>query len=123
MPASCEFRDDVYGRDKALIAILKGDDRKVADVPVEHKEDISHREVLAMPDQPSLFGGRSFFGGGSYYPATRHCGGGGDNFFCRLFGGFGAPPRQRRGRISRSPIRARSPGRATPSSANHPRFR
>ncbi len=56
-----EFRDDIYGRDKALLAILKGDDRKVADIPVEHKVDVSHREVLAIPDQPSLFGGRSYF--------------------------------------------------------------
>ncbi len=82
-----QFRDDVYGRDKALIALLKGDDRKVADIPVEHKEDISHREVLAMPDQPSLFGssGRSLFGGG---PSNS-----GDNFFSRLFGGFGADAR------------------------------
>ena len=83
-----EFRDDIYGRDRALLAILKGDDRKVADIPIEHKEDISHREVLAIPDQPSLFGGRSLFGGGnSYYP-----GGGGDNFFSRLFGGFASAP-------------------------------
>ncbi|HZC55746.1 MAG TPA: L,D-transpeptidase family protein [Xanthobacteraceae bacterium] len=81
------FRDDVYGRDKALIALLKGDDRKVADIPVEHKEDISHREVLAMPDQQSLFGGnRSLFGGGSRYSSS------GDNFFSRLFGGFGSEP-------------------------------
>ena len=50
-----EFRDDLYGRDKALLAILKGD-RKDADIPVEHKEDVTNRELLAMPDQPSLFG-------------------------------------------------------------------
>ncbi len=90
-----QFRDDVYGRDKALLALLKGDDRKVADIPVEHREDISHREVLAIPDEPSLFGGRhSLFGGSgrSYYP------GGGDNFFSRLFGGFAAssPPTPRK---------------------------
>jgi murein L,D-transpeptidase YcbB/YkuD len=80
-----QFRDDVYGRDKALIALLKGND-KLADVPVEHKVDPSHREVLAMPDEPSLFGGnRGLFGGrGTSYS------GGGDNFFSRLFGGFGA---------------------------------
>ena len=82
-----EFRDDMYGRDKALLAILKGDDRKVADIPIEHKEDISHREVLAIPDQPSLFGSRGLFSGGnSYYP------GGGDNFFSRLFGGYASAP-------------------------------
>jgi len=87
-----EFRDDIYGRDRTLIAILKGD-RKDADIPVEHKEDISHREVLAMPDEPSFFGGRSLFGGGSsYYPNGGSYAGGGDNFFSRLFGGFNRPP-------------------------------
>jgi murein L,D-transpeptidase YcbB/YkuD len=91
-----EFRDDIYGRDKALLAILKGD-RKDADIPVEHKEDASHREVLAMPDQPSLFGrGGGLFGGANYYPNGRSAtgGGGGDNFFSRLFGGFNSPPPQ-----------------------------
>ena len=87
-----QFRDDVYGRDKALIAILKGDERKVADIPIEHKQDPSHLEVMAMPDQPSLFGGRSLFGGGgSYYPNGGSYSGGG-NFFSRLFGGFAAAP-------------------------------
>ena len=86
-----EFRDDVYGRDKALLAILKGD-RKDADIPIEHRDDISHREVLAMPDQPSLFGGRGLFGGANYYPNGGNYASGGDNFFSRLFGGFAAPP-------------------------------
>jgi len=85
-----EFRDDIYGRDKALLAILKGD-RKDADIPVEHKEDISHREVLAMPDQPSLFGHGGLFGS-SYYPSGRYASSGGDNFFTRLFGGFNTAP-------------------------------
>lgn len=80
-----EFRDDVYGRDKTLLAILKGD-RKDADIPIEHKEDISHREVLAMPDQPTLFGGRSIFSGGDNYHPD------GGNFFARLFSGFAPPP-------------------------------
>jgi L,D-transpeptidase YcbB len=85
-----QFRDDVYGRDKQLLAILKGDDRKSMDVAVEHKEDISHREVLAMPDQPALFGGsRGLFGSGS---GSSYSAGGGDNFFSRLFGGFAADP-------------------------------
>ena len=89
-----EFRDDLYGRDRALLAILHGDERRVADIPVEHKEDISHREVMAIPDQPSLFGGRSLFGGASYYPNGGTSGGGysGGNFFSRLFGGFAAAP-------------------------------
>jgi L,D-transpeptidase YcbB len=93
-----ELREDVYGRDRALLAILKGSDRKVADIPVEHKIDISHREVMAIPDDPSWFGGRSAYGGsrayypggGSYYSGGSY--GGGGNFFSRLFGGFSAPP-------------------------------
>jgi L,D-transpeptidase YcbB len=88
-----EFRDDVYGRDKALLAILKGD-RKDADVAIEHKEDISHLEVMAMPDQPSFFGGfgnRGLFGGGNYYPNGGVSSGDG-NFFSRLFGGFAEQP-------------------------------
>ena len=60
-----QFRDDVYGRDKALLALLKSDsDRKALDVAVEHRVDPSEREVLAMPDEPALFGGsRGLFGG------------------------------------------------------------
>ena len=84
-----EFRDDIYGRDKTLLAILKGD-RKDADIPVEHKEDISHQEVLAMPDEPSFFGGRGLFGGGANYYANSGYSGG--NFLSRLFSGFAPPP-------------------------------
>src|SRR6202023_1327142 len=74
-----QFRDDVYGRDRQLLAILKGDDRRMADVAVERREDPSHRQVLAIPDSTPLFGGRGY---GSY-------GGPGDggSFFSRLFGG------------------------------------
>ena len=66
-----EFREDIYGRDKTLLAILKGDERerKVADIPVERRENAVRREALAMPD---------------YY-------GGGQNFFSRLFGPFSQP--------------------------------
>ncbi|HET8920370.1 MAG TPA: L,D-transpeptidase family protein [Xanthobacteraceae bacterium] len=86
-----ELREDIYGRDRALLAILKGTDRKVADVPVEHKIDASHREVMAIPDEPSWFGGRSPFGGGRGYPGGGSYYGGG-NFFSRLFGGFSSAP-------------------------------
>jgi murein L,D-transpeptidase YcbB/YkuD len=82
-----QFRDDVYGRDRQLLAILKGDDRKMADVAVERREDPSHRQVLAIPDSTPLFGGRGY---GNY-------GGPGDggSFFSRLFGGgFAATPPQ-----------------------------
>ena len=32
-----EFREDIYGRDKALLAWLNGGERKVADIPIERK--------------------------------------------------------------------------------------
>jgi murein L,D-transpeptidase YcbB/YkuD len=80
-----QFRDDVYGRDKTLLAILKGDDRKMADVAVEHREDPSHRQALAIPDSTPLSGGGRNYGGP----------GDGGNFFSRLFGGgFAATPPQ-----------------------------
>ncbi len=76
-----QFRDDVYGRDKALLAILKSDERKVADIPIERKENVVRRELLALPEQPFLWGGRGYYDGG------------GQNFFTRLFGNpFGAQP-------------------------------
>jgi murein L,D-transpeptidase YcbB/YkuD len=75
-----QFREDVYGRDKALLAILKGDERKVADIAIERKDNAIRREALAMPDQ--AWGGWS-----------------GQNFFSRLFGypfSAQAPPIPRR---------------------------
>src|SRR6516225_950875 len=87
-----QLRDDVYGRDRTLLAILKGSDRKLADVPVEHRIDASHREVMAIPDESSWFGGRGYVGGRGYYSP----GGGnyfnGGNFFSRMFGGGYYPP-------------------------------
>jgi murein L,D-transpeptidase YcbB/YkuD len=96
-----QFRDDVYGRDRQLLAILKGDDRRMADVAVEHREDPSHRQVLAIPDSTPLFGGRGY---GNY-------GGPGDggSFFSRLFGGgFAATPP--------APVRHAAPHRRETSS-------
>ncbi|HML06502.1 MAG TPA: L,D-transpeptidase family protein [Xanthobacteraceae bacterium] len=79
-----EFREDVYGRDKALLAVLKGDERKVADIPIERKDNAMRRQVLAIPDQPSLWGGASYYPGQGYDS--------GPGFFARLFGGvFGNP--------------------------------
>ena len=77
-----EFRDDFYGRDKALLAILKSDERKVADTPIERKENTVKRELLSMPvSDQGFFGGR---GGGN----------GGGDFFSRLFGGGSNQPAQ-----------------------------
>jgi hypothetical protein len=66
-----QTRDDIYGRDRALLAVLKGDDRKVADIPIARSENAVRREALAVPDQ--IWGG-------------------GGNIFSRLFGGFTSPP-------------------------------
>ncbi len=93
-----QFRDDVYGRDRQLLAILKGDDRRMADVAVERREDPSHRQVLAIPDSTPLFGGRNYGGPGD-----------GGNFFSRLFGGgFAATPP--------APVRHAAPHRRETSS-------
>jgi murein L,D-transpeptidase YcbB/YkuD len=97
-----QFRDDVYGRDRQLLAILKGDDRRMADVAVERREDPSHRQVLAIPDSTPLFGGGRGYG---------NYGGPGDggSFFSRLFGGgLAATPPQ--------PVRHAAPHRRETSS-------
>jgi murein L,D-transpeptidase YcbB/YkuD len=89
-----QIRDDVYGRDRALIAILKGSDRKMADIAVERKIDASHREVMAIPDEPSWFGGRGGYGygGRGYYQANGGSYFGGGGFFSRMFGGYASAP-------------------------------
>ena len=66
-----QIRDDVYGRDARMIAILKGSERKVADIAIERAPNSSSKPVR-MP--PGMYGG-----GGGY--------GGGGNFFDWLFGG------------------------------------
>jgi L,D-transpeptidase YcbB len=62
-----QLRDDMYGRDRVLLSVLKGDDRKVADTAVERRDNVVRREALAMPEQAW----------GSWT---------GQNFFSRLFG-------------------------------------
>jgi len=69
-----QTRDDIYGRDRALIDVLKSDDRKVADIPIARSENTVRREALAVPDQ-------IWSGGG--------------NIFSRLFGGFASQPQAR----------------------------
>jgi len=58
-----EIREDVYGRDARLLAALKGEDRRIADVPIERREGSvsTRRQASRMPmpfTSPS-----SFFGG------------------------------------------------------------
>jgi murein L,D-transpeptidase YcbB/YkuD len=68
-----ELREDIYGRDQALLAILNGAERKVADIPIQRKDNTMRRQLLAIPDNFWGGWGRGF--------------GGGLNFFTQLFGG------------------------------------
>ena len=73
-----QLREDVYGRDARMIAILKGSERKVADIAIERRPDASSKPVR-MPV--------GTYGGGGGYSN-------GDGFFGFLFGGpRQSPPR------------------------------
>ena len=78
-----EFREDVYGHDQALLAIMKGAERKVADIPVEHRENEMRRQLLAMPDNAWNGVGANGRGFGAE-----------TNPFARLFGNLFAQPAQ-----------------------------
>jgi murein L,D-transpeptidase YcbB/YkuD len=57
------IREDVYGRDARLLAALKGEDRRIADVPVERREaSISTRRQASRMPAPFI-APSSFFGG------------------------------------------------------------
>jgi murein L,D-transpeptidase YcbB/YkuD len=76
-----EVRDDVYGRDQRLLAILKGSDRKMADIAIDRPKGSSSAPVR-MPH--GTFGGDS---------------GGGFSFFQSLFGGAPEPAPRPRARV------------------------
>jgi len=76
-----QLREDVYGRDAKMIAILKSNERKIADIAVERAPNTSSKPVR-MP--VGAYGGPT--GGYSY-------GGGGSNFFDWLFSGPQGGPR------------------------------
>jgi murein L,D-transpeptidase YcbB/YkuD len=57
------IRDDVYGHDAALMAQLKGGDRRVADVPVVRRQASFSRDELRLPNgvyYGSYDGGRGY---------------------------------------------------------------
>jgi L,D-transpeptidase YcbB len=57
------IREDVYGRDARLLAALKGEDRRIADVPVERREaSISTKRQASRMPAPFI-APSSFFGG------------------------------------------------------------
>jgi hypothetical protein len=74
-----QVRDDVYGRDQRLLAILKGADRKVADIAIDRPKG-STTAPVKMP--PGTFGS----GGGLFS---------GPSLFDRLFGGSEPAPKPR----------------------------
>jgi murein L,D-transpeptidase YcbB/YkuD len=91
------IRDDIYGRDSRLVAILNGDERKVADIPVERSHTGSgvSRDALRFnaPGGDSMFS--EWFAQRGYDRSTVQSGGprGGprgasQNPFAQLFGGF-----------------------------------
>jgi murein L,D-transpeptidase YcbB/YkuD len=83
-----EFREDVYGHDEALLAMMKGAERRVADIPIERRENMARRQLLAMPDNALNGWGANGRGFGE------------TNIFTRLFGNPYAQPAP----VPRSPI-------------------
>ena len=83
------LRGDVYGRDARLLAILKGSERKVADIAVERAR---HNSSAPVRMAPGTFGGS----GGGFFS--------GPSFFERLFGGSesSAAPQRPRSRVGRN---------------------
>jgi murein L,D-transpeptidase YcbB/YkuD len=60
-----QLREDVYGRDARMIAILKGSERKVADIAIERRPDSSSKPVR-MPVGTYGGGGDGYSGGGFF---------------------------------------------------------
>jgi L,D-transpeptidase YcbB len=59
------IREDVYGRDARVIAALKGDERRFADIPVERQQTGARQQAVRLPGRPYPFssGGQfPFFG-------------------------------------------------------------
>jgi murein L,D-transpeptidase YcbB/YkuD len=98
-----ELREDVYGRDAKMIAILKNNsERKVADIPIERSQTSSSKPVR-MP--VGMFGG-----------PNASSGYGGSNFFEFLFGGPGG------GSQSSPPAVYRPRGFIGPRAGNNGRY-
>jgi murein L,D-transpeptidase YcbB/YkuD len=80
------IRDDVYGRDAKLLALLKGSERKVADTAIDRPRNNSAAPVRVAPGTYGSGGG--FFSGPS--------------LFERLFGGASAEPPRPAARVGRN---------------------
>ena len=86
-----QLREDVYGRDTRMIAILKSSERKVAAIAVERAPN-SLSKPICMP--VGMYDGGGYYNGSSYgrgsYRGPNYGGGySRPNFFDFLFGGAG----------------------------------
>jgi murein L,D-transpeptidase YcbB/YkuD len=72
-----QLRNDIYGRDSRVLAALKGEDRRLAETPVERAQQSYARPPVRLPER--------YAGGGGGYNN-------GPNFFERLFGGWQNEP-------------------------------
>jgi L,D-transpeptidase YcbB len=81
-----QVRDDVYGHDARLMAIMRGSERRIADQPIARAKTVISREELRMPNGMYYGGFGSGPGGG-----RRYGGGGGygnnpfEDFFRQIF--------------------------------------
>jgi len=55
------IREDIYGRDARVLNALKGDERKVADIPMERAQQSYNRPPVTLPYSARYAGGGSFF--------------------------------------------------------------
>jgi L,D-transpeptidase YcbB len=56
-----QIRDDIYGRDAQVLALLRGSERRIADIAVERPRQSVSREALRMPDRYGANPFRGFF--------------------------------------------------------------
>ena len=56
-----QIRKDIYGRDTRLLAQLKGEERRFADIPIERAPTTNTKPVRAEPPRGYYAGGPSFF--------------------------------------------------------------
>ncbi|HEX5777752.1 MAG TPA: L,D-transpeptidase family protein, partial [Xanthobacteraceae bacterium] len=59
------IRDDIYGHDAALMSVLKGGERRVADVPIARRQASFSREELRLPNG-TYYGAYDGYGRGGY---------------------------------------------------------
>ncbi|MGZ5866523.1 MAG: L,D-transpeptidase family protein [Xanthobacteraceae bacterium] len=88
-----QIRDDVYGRDSRLVAILKGDERKIAEMPVEHAQQSYAHPSVTLPPGVAGANGPTYSNG--------------PGFFEMLFGGGNRQPPQPPARVPRNRQAAR----------------